>query len=260
MRTLDLLTALARRVFLTFLLALTLAACSQNTSLKGSSMEANGQFTQTGSDGAVPPKAATSADKIFSANAAGNSGGGDYRIAPLDVIEITVLGVPELTKTAQIASSGIITLPLIKDVKAGGKTTAELEREITRRLQVTYMQQPQVSVFVKEYNSQRITVDGAVNKPGIYPISGRTTLLQGLALGQGLSELADPAGVIIFRQVNGKRMAARFDIRNVRGGRMEDPMLAAGDIIMVDESSGKSTLRDVKNFLPLSGVFRLMLL
>ena len=125
-------------------------------------------------------------EQIFAASAVptGDTTSEDYRIAPLDVLEISVFGVPELTRTAQVSSSGTITMPLIKTIKAGGRTASELEREIAKKLQASYLQEPQVSVFIKEYNSQRITVDGAVKKPGIYPITGKVSLLQAIALGR----------------------------------------------------------------------------
>lgn len=115
-------------------------------------------------------------------------------------------------------------------------------------------------MFVKEYNSQRITVDGAVNKPGIFPTTGQISLLQAIALAEGLTVIADPSGVLLFRTVDNKRMAARFDIREIRGGKVDDPILQAGDIVMVDESAARTTLRDIKDALPISGLFRLMLL
>lgn len=113
---------------------------------------------------------------------------------------------------------------------------------------------------MKEYNSQRITVDGAVKKPGIFPTTGQISLMQAIALAEGLSTVADPSGVLLFRTVDNKRMAARFDIRQVRSGKVSDPMLQAGDIVMVDESAARTTLRDIKDALPLSGLFQLMLL
>jgi polysaccharide export outer membrane protein len=168
--------------------------------------------------------------------------------------------VPELTRTAQVSSSGTITMPLIKTVKAGGRTSSELEREIAKKLQASYLQEPQVSVFIKEYNSQRITVDGAVKKPGIYPITGKVSLLQAIALAEGLALVADPSGVMVFRTVGDKRMGARFDIDRIRSGKQSDPMLKAGDIVMVDESAARTTLRDIKEVLPLSGLFTMLLL
>ncbi len=206
--------------------------------------------------------AASKMEQIFAASdvPTGDTTSEDYKIAPLDVLEISVFGVPDLTRTAQVSSSGMITMPLIKTVKAGGRTASELERDIAKKLQATYLQSPQVSVFIKEYNSQRITVDGAVNKPGIYPITGKVSLLQAVALAEGLAIVADPSGVMVFRTAGNKRMGARFDITKIRSGKVNDPMLQAGDIVMVDESSARTTLRDIKEVLPLSGLFTMLLL
>jgi polysaccharide biosynthesis/export protein len=172
-----------------------------------------------------------------------------------------VFGVEELSRTSQVSTTGMISLPLIKSVRAAGRTQQQLENEIAKKLEATYLQSPQVSVYVKEFNSQRITVDGAVNKPGIYPISGQQmSLMQSIALAEGLGPLADPSGVLLFRVVDNKRMAARFDIKQIRSGQMQDPKLLAGDIVMVDESAARTTLRDIKDALPLQGLFSLLLL
>jgi polysaccharide export outer membrane protein len=239
---------------------LLLTACAGGSSLEKGA--ANGTFQETGgSSGAIKGDAAANAQKIFAANSsAATADKQDYKIAPLDVLDVTVFGVTELNRTVQVTSSGLITLPLIKTVKAGGRTQVQLERDIASKLEAGYLQSPQVSVFVKEYNSQRITVDGAVNKPGIFPTTGQISLLQAIALAEGLTVIADPSGVLLFRTVDNKRMAARFDIREIRGGKVDDPILQAGDIVMVDESAARTTLRDIKDALPISGLFRLMLL
>lgn len=241
---------------------LALAGCSGNSALSGSPVPKTGEFTQTGvaNGNRLSPSTAASMDKIFAAKDGAAAVGQEYRIAAMDVLEISVLGVPDLSRTVQVSSAGTISLPLIKQVQASGKTTERLERDIAAKLQQTYLQSPQVSVFVKEFNSQKITVDGAVKKPGIFPITGRTSLLQAIALAEGLNEVADPSGVLVFRVVNNKRMAARFDVKKVRSGQISDPVLQAGDIVMVDESSGRTTLRDVKNVLPLTGLFNLLLM
>jgi polysaccharide biosynthesis/export protein len=226
----------------------------------------NGSFEETGASaenaGAVGGAAAASAQKIFAENQSlgGSPDSADYKISALDVLEVTVFGVPDLSRTTQVSSSGVITLPLINAVKAGGKTQSQLEKDIASKLAAAYLQSPQVTVFVKEYNSQKITVDGAVKKPGIFPVTGQTSLIQAIALAEGLSTVADPSGIIIFRIVNNKRLAARFDLKQVRSGKIQDPILKAGDIVMVDESATRTTLRDVKEALPLSGLFQLLLL
>lgn len=228
----------------------------------GLNQKANGTFTETGNAQPIGGTAAASAQKIFAANAQSPSAGpnDDYKIAPLDVIDITVFGVPDLNRAVTVSSSGTITLPLIKSVQAGGRTQAQLEQAIAKKLEAGYLQSPQVSVFIKEYNSQRITVDGAVNKPGIFPTTGKVSLLQSIALAEGLSAVADPSGILLFRSVNNKRMAARFDLKQIRSGKQDDPQLQAGDIVMVDESGTRTTIRDIKDVLPLSGLFQLLLI
>lgn len=240
--------------------ALGLAACAG-----GGPRLSEGGFAETsGANGAQPlnASAASSAERIFAANAAPGEGtaGSDYKIAPLDLLEITVFGVQDLNRAVQVSSSGVISLPLIKTVKAGGLTTAQLEQSIAAKLEKNYLQSPQVSVFVKEYNSQRITVDGAVMKPGIFPIVGKVSLLQAVALAQGLNTVADPSAVIVFRTVGDKRLAARFDLRSVRSGKIDDPFLQAGDIVMVDESRARTAIRDISSALPITGLFQLLAL
>jgi polysaccharide biosynthesis/export protein len=240
--------------------AMALAACSGGPQIGGK----GGQFTATGGDSAaMNSSASSSAAKIFAANATPGGPAGqneDYRIAPLDLIEISVFGVPDLNRSVQVSSSGMISLPLIKTVKAAGLTQDQLEQSLAGKLEKTYLQSPQVSVFVKEYNSQRITVDGAVQKPGIFPIVGKVSLLQAVALAQGLSTVADPSAVLVFRTVSDKRMVARFDLNQVRKGKIDDPFLQAGDIVMVDESKARTTLRDISSAVPITGLFQLLAL
>ena len=250
----------AATIVMALLCSLLLAACESSSLDNGPTTQ--GTFVETGkaSGNAVGGPAAASAQKIFAANAAATTGGEDYKISPLDVIEVTVLGVKDLDRTVQVSTTGMITLPLIKSVTAAGKTQSQLERDIAAKLEATYLQSPQVSVYVKEYNSQKITVDGAVNKPGIYPMNGKMSLMQAIAQAEGLGPIADPSGILLFRTVDNRRMAARFDIKQIRSGKMEDPVLAAGDIVMVDESKAKSTWRDIKDAIPVQGLFSLLLL
>lgn len=179
----------------------------------------------------------------------------DYRIGALDVLEISVFQVPDLNKTVQVSSSGTIVLPLIGQVVAKGKTVDQLQAQITAMLGAKYLQNPQVSVFVKDAQSQRITVEGAVGKPGIYPTTGQTTLIQGIALAGGLTTTANTGGVVVFRQINGKRQAAKFDFAAIQAGNANDPVLRGGDIVVVDESGLKAALRNITSVLPVYGAF-----
>lgn len=173
----------------------------------------------------------------------------DYRIGALDLLQISVFQLDDLDREVRVNSSGMVSLPLIGAVTAGGKTVPELEQLIAAKLKENYLQNPQVSVFVKEFTSQRVTVEGAVNRPGIFPITGRTTLIQAVALSEGLDELADPTSVIIFRTIQGQRMAALFDLREIRAGNAEDPLIYGDDIVVVDQSGGKTALKAVTDTL-----------
>lgn len=179
----------------------------------------------------------------------------DYRVGPQDVLEVSVLGVPDLGRTVRVTSGGEISLPLVGAVKAGGMTVPELEHRLAANLAQRYLRNPQVTVFVKEFASQRVTLEGAVRKPGIYPIVGKTTLLQAIALAEGLDPLADLRGVVVFRQINGQRMAAAFDMRDLRTGRGVDPQIYGNDIIVVEQSNSKTALRRFLEVLPAFGIF-----
>ena len=100
-------------------------------------------------------------------------------------MDVSVFKVPELSKSVQVADTGTINLPLVGEVPAAGKTAQEVEQDLTKKLGAKYLQNPQVTVFVKEYNSQRVTIEGAVKKPGVYPVRGKTSLLQFIAMAEG---------------------------------------------------------------------------
>lgn len=182
-------------------------------------------------------------------------GGGDYRIGAQDLLEVSVFGVDELTQEVRVNSNGQVSLPLIGAVMAGGKTIPELEESIATKLEEGYLQDPQVSVFVKEFTSQRVTLGGAVRKPGIYPLTGKTSLLQAVAMAEGVTDLADLSGVVLFRTIDGKRMAAVYDLREVTAGRMDDPQLYGDDIVVIEQSGSKTMFRRILESIPILGVF-----
>ena len=98
-------------------------------------------------------------------------------------------------------------------------------------------------------------MEGAVAKPGIYPLTGRITLLQAVAIAGGLDPLADLGGIVLFRNVDGKKMAAGYNMRELRSGRIEDPQLYGDDIIVVEQSGSKTAMRRVLESLPILGIF-----
>jgi polysaccharide export outer membrane protein len=187
-------------------------------------------------------------------------GATDYRIGAQDLLEISVFGINDLSRTVRVNSNGQISLPLVGAVLVGGKTVPEVEQAIATQLQNGYLQDPQVTVFIKEFASQRVTLEGAIVNPGIYPLTGKTTLLQVIAMAHGVNEkTADLKGVIVFRQVEGKRMGAVFDLAQVRAGTMQDPQIYGDDVIVVEESGSKSAYRRLIESIPVVGLFSLIL-
>lgn len=205
------------------------------------------------------PGVAQAADELTNAAKIVSSTHGTtpYKIGPQDVLDISVFKVPELSKTVQVADSGSINLPLVGEVPAAGQTAQDVERELTKQLGAKYLQNPQVTVFVKEYNSQRVTIEGAVKKPGVYPIRGRSTLLQAIATAEGLTDVAQ-SEVVIFRETNGARTAAKFDIEAIRSGAAQDPQLMQGDTIVVATSALATSFQNLMKAVPL-GSFMLLL-
>jgi polysaccharide export outer membrane protein len=224
---------------LAVLIAATLAACSTTQQSSSSSVNAFAGSTAT-----VQPAANVIADSSL-----------DYRVGPRDILEITVYQVPDLSKTVEVSGSGQIALPLIGAVAAGGKTVNQLQTEIASKLGAKYLQSPQVTIFVKESKSQQVTVEGAVSKPGIYPTTGQTTLLQVITLAGGLTDVADGRGVVILRSVNGGKQAAKFDYGSIRNGSAIDPLVQGGDVVVVDQSGLKAAWRGLRESIPVFGLF-----
>jgi polysaccharide export outer membrane protein len=206
-------------------------------------------FTPTGAAAAHSTAATQAADKLTSAATVGNSA---YMIGPSDVLDISVYQVPDLTKTVQVGDDGTINYPLIGDVPAAGKTAHQLERELQQKLGATYIRLPQVSIFIKESNSQRVTIEGSVRSSGVYSLKGRTSLVTVVAMAGGVNMDTDSGDIVIFRTVNGTRSAARFDIDAIKSGKAEDPEIQPGDVIVVDTSSTKLALSNILKVLPLA--------
>ena len=227
------------KLFITMVLATVLAACSSSGGIKNSvtSLPAPDTTTESGA----------------------YHGASDYRIGAQDLLSISVFGVEELNKEVRVNSNGQISLPLIGGVMAGGKTIPELESDLGTKYAAGFLQKPQVSVFVKEFTSQRVTLEGAVAKPGIYPITGKTSLIQAIALAGGIDDkTADLGGIVLMRNIDGKRMAAAYDMRKVRKGQSEDPIIYGDDIIIVEQSASKTALRRFIESVPALGIFRIL--
>ena len=178
-----------------------------------------------------------------------------YYIGPADKLSVFVASLPEMTQTVLVDPSGYVSLPIVGRVLAGGRTTEEVRDEISAKLSRSVLVRPVVSVGMSDTASQRITLEGAVSQPGIYPLVGNTTLLRALSMGRGVSNLANERTVAVFRDVEGKRMVALFDLHMVRQGTMADPTIYGNDLIVVERSRGKQLLRDIIGTMPLIGAF-----
>ena len=180
-----------------------------------------------------------------------------YRIGPLDVLKVTVFQEQDLSfDQIQVDASGNLSFPLIGTVHAAGDTALELSSEIARELGKQYLVNPQVSVSVASSVSQNVTVEGDVKQPGVYAINGTETLLSALAQAQSPTEVAKLDQVVIFRNIEGKRAGAVFDVAAIREGRVPDPQVLGGDVIVVGFDQVKGLFRDIFKTAPFFYVFR----
>jgi polysaccharide biosynthesis/export protein len=181
----------------------------------------------------------------------------DYKVGPLDTLSVTVFQEPDLTfNQMQVDAAGNLLFPLIGTVRAGGKTAHELSQEISTRLDEHYLKNAQVSVVVQASASQHITVEGNVTQPGVYDINGTSSLLEAIARAKSPTRVARLDQIVVFRNVNGQRMGAVFDLRKIRDGEAPDPELLGGDVVVVGFSAVKGAFRDFLTTAPLLAVFR----
>ena len=172
-------------------------------------------------------------------------------IGPLDTITVRVFGIPELGGQMQVDTSGRIAMPLIGAVDAGGKTSAELARDIESALAQNFVRDPDVTININSSVSQVVTVDGQVVEPGLYPVTNQMTLLRAVASARGLPEFADQDDVVILRNVDGQRLAGLYNISAIRRGLYADPAIFANDLIVVGDSPQRRLFRDFIGVAPL---------
>ena len=156
---------------------------------------------------------------------------GTYAIGPADVLRIAVWKEPDLNVEATVRTDGMISFPLLGDVRAGGVTPDALATTLAKRLE-RFVEAPKVTVSVLQANSARFYVLGQVAKPGEFPLGSRSTVLQALALAGGFKEFAKPESIVIVREdqtvlpVNYKRIAEGKDVS-------QNVVLQRGDTIVV---------------------------
>ena len=164
-----------------------------------------------------------------------------YVIGPDDVLDVTVWGNTEISRTVPVRPDGRISLPLLNDLQAAGLSPMALREAVIKALQ-PYMPDASVSVLVREIHSVKVAVLGEVKTPGRYEIKDRATVLDVLAMAGGFSEFADRAGIFVLRQESGQTRQIRFDYgkltsKNGRSGSNGAAALnfcvRAGDVVVV---------------------------
>lgn len=154
-----------------------------------------------------------------------------YTIGFTDVLQITVWKEPDLTREVTVRLDGMITLPLVGDVRAAGQTPNQVAESLAKGLQ-RFIDTPHVTVAVSQANSARFYVVGQVSNSGGFPLSGRTTVLQGLALAGGFKEFAKPEGIVVVRQ---DQSVVAVNYKRIADGKeaSQNILLAPGDTIVV---------------------------
>lgn len=152
-----------------------------------------------------------------------------------DVLSINVWKQPDITRAIPVRSDGKISLPLVGEVQATGRTPLQLEQEISGKLR-TYIAEPEVTVMVQQINSQKFNILGQVTKPGSYPLTSATTVLDAIAEAQGFRDFAKQKDVYVLRRNPGgdeKRIA--FNYKDVIKGKNpgQNIKVQPGDTIVV---------------------------
>jgi polysaccharide export outer membrane protein len=156
-----------------------------------------------------------------------------FQIGPEDLLDISVWKNVELSRMVPVRPDGMVSLPLVNDIKAAGLTPSELRDQITSKL-AEYIPAPEVSVMVREVHSRKVTVTGAVKTPGRYELRSPMTVLEVIALGGGLTDFASRDKIVIIRYVNGQTTRIPFNYRKIADGAGQDNFfLRPGDIVVV---------------------------
>jgi len=159
----------------------------------------------------------------------------DYLIGPGDVLQVFVWKETELTKDVTVRYDGKVTLPLLGDVAAAGRTTEQIASDLQARLG-RFVSSPQVTVAVSQPHSKRIFVVGQVAHAGAFPLIGPTTFLQALALAGGFQQFAKSDRVIVVRQSGGSQVLVKVDYKKIESGTDIDGQnvfLESGDTVVV---------------------------
>ncbi len=164
----------------------------------------------------------------------------DYLLSAGDVLQIQVLNAETFNRKVRVDAAGDVALPLLGNIHVAGLTTRAVETVIADLLREKFMNDPQVSAFVEEAASLRFSIEGAVRSANVFPLKGRVTLLQALAMSGGMTKVADPERVRVLRGAGANQQILVFDVEKIREGKLPDPVVLGNDAIIVEASMGKT--------------------
>ena len=164
------------------------------------------------------------------------SDAGGYVIGSEDVLDISVWKNEDISRVVTVRPDGMISLPLLGDIRAAGRVPDDLRKVIVEKIK-NYQKSGEVAVIVQEVNSRRVYIVGDITNPGTYPIKSRTTVLQAIAMAGGFNEFASKNKIVLIRE-NGdgkrKKIKIRFgDIVNIKKKKDNNLILMPGDTIFV---------------------------
>jgi polysaccharide export outer membrane protein len=157
-----------------------------------------------------------------------------YIIGPDDVLAVVYWKDKDMSTEARVRPDGRIALPLINEVHAAGLTPEELQKKITEESK-KYMEDANITIVVREINSRKLFITGEVNKPGVYPLTSSTTVMQLISLAGGLKEYANSKNITIMRNEGGKQISLKFNYKDVAAGKnlRQNIELKPGDTVVV---------------------------
>ncbi len=164
----------------------------------------------------------------------------DYRLAPADLISVTVYQDVDMNRKVRINTDGTVSLPLIGTISVGGRTLNEAQAKIEEKFS-NFLVNPQVSLFIEEYGNKTIFVMGEVQKPGSFalPTESRMTVLEAISTAGGFTPIAAQDRTRVLRNVNGTSVTYNIDIKDItqKGRKEKDMVLEPNDMIYVPQSA-----------------------
>jgi len=159
---------------------------------------------------------------------------GDYVIGQGDVLEVFIWRNEKLSREVVVMPDGNISLPLIQNIKAEGLTILQLRYVITQKLS-QYVESPKVTVMMMEMNSYKVSVLGRVLKPGVYPVTGKTSIIEAISMAGGFTEWANKRNVTVMRGQEGEERSIAININKIISGKdpSQNILLRRGDTVIV---------------------------